>query len=87
MMDNGNVEHFHVNDYAGGYKDWKNLRTLPVGKGHVDFDRFFSYIRDCGYDGTFTVESTAFDAQGQVDIGMLNEQFTYIRKQMGDRIK
>ena len=84
LMAHGNVQHFHVNDYAGGYKDWSNLRTLPVGKGHVDFDRFFSYIKACGYDGTFTVESTAFDAQGQVDMEMLNTQFVYIRKQMED---
>ena len=82
LMQKGHIRHFHVNDYAGGYKDWKNLRTLPIGKGHVDFDRFFAYIKECGYDGTFTVESTAFDADGVVDLNMLNRQFTYIRKAM-----
>ena len=33
--------HYHVNDYAGGYKEWEKLRTLPIGQGHIDFDRFF----------------------------------------------
>ena len=25
----GHIKHYHVNDYAGGYMDWKNLITLP----------------------------------------------------------
>ena len=83
LMDGGHIRHFHVNDYAGGYKDWKNLRTLPIGKGHVDFQRFFTYLREKGYDGTFTVEATAFDAEGAVDIEMLNGQFARIRDAMG----
>lgn len=82
LMQDGHIRHFHVNDYAGGYKDWKNLRTLPIGEGHVDFDRFFAYIKECGYDGTFTVESTVFNADGAVDINMLNRQFDHIRKSM-----
>lgn len=78
----GHICHYHVNDYAGGYMDWKNLRTLPIGKGHIDFRRFFSYLRERNYQGTLTVESTAFGADGRVDIEMLNQQFEYIRKQL-----
>lgn len=78
----GHIRHFHVNDYAGGYMDWKNLRTLPIGRGQVDFERFFSYVREKEYQGTFTVESTAFGEDGRVDIGMLNEQFAYIRSRL-----
>ena len=74
--------HYHVNDYGGGYMDWKNLRTLPIGKGNIDFARFFQYIKDIGYKGTFTVEATAFNADGDVDIEMLNEQFRYIRERI-----
>ena len=76
----GHIRHFHINDYAGGYKDWKNLRTLPIGKGHVDFERFFAYVKEIGYQGTFTVESTAFGEDGRVDMEMLNKQFAYIRE-------
>lgn len=72
--------HYHINDYAGGYKDWKNLRTISIGKGHINFKRFFEYIHEIGYADTFTVESTAFNADGVVDVNMLNEQFKYIRK-------
>jgi len=75
----GHICHYHVNDYGGGYKDWANLRTLPMGAGHVDFDRFFAFVRDSGYSGDFTVESTAFNGAGDHDLTMLNRQFDRIR--------
>lgn len=71
--------HYHVNDYAGGYMEWDKLRTLPIGQGRVDFGRFFAFIQEIGYRGTFTVEATAFDQSGVVDIDMLNRQFTILR--------
>jgi len=74
------IRHYHVNDYAGGYMDWCNLRTLPIGKGKIDFERFFEFIKGINYQGDFTVEATAFDSQGNVDVDMLNEQFGYIRE-------
>ena len=78
----GCICHYHVNDYAGGYKEWAKLRTLPIGEGHIDFEGFFRFIRKTGYDGTFTVESTAFNSEGVIDVEMLNRQFAYIRKAM-----
>ena len=74
--------HYHVNDYAGGYKEWEKLRTLPIGKGHIDFDRFFEFIHKIGYKGTFTLEATALDRNGVIDIDMLNKQFEFIRNAM-----
>ena len=73
------IRHFHVNDYGGGFMDWANLRTLPVGRGNIDFNRFFEYIKSIGYNGTFTLESTAFDSNGIVDIEMLNNQISQVR--------
>ncbi len=74
--------HYHVNDYAGGYMEWAKLRTLPIGQGHVDFKRFFEFIHQTCYQGTFTVEATAFDSSGTVDVEMLNGQFEFIRQAM-----
>lgn len=82
MWKEGHICHYHVNDYGGGYMDWGNLRTLPIGRGHIDFDRFFAFVRASGYAGDFTVEATAFDGSGVVDTAMLNEQFRYIRTQI-----
>ncbi|MBP3568209.1 MAG: sugar phosphate isomerase/epimerase [Lachnospiraceae bacterium] len=75
----GHIRHYHVNDYGGGYMDWANLRTLPIGKGHVDFEKFFGFVKKTGYQGDFTVEATALDNTGAVDVEMLNEQFQRIR--------
>lgn len=82
LWENKHICHYHVNDYAGGYKEWEKLRTLPIGQGHIDFDRFFEFIHKIGYNGTFTVEATAFDSNGVVDIPMLNKQFEFIRNAM-----
>ncbi len=77
----GLVKHYHINDYAGGYKDWTALRTLPIGAGHIDFEKFFAFVKGTGYDGTFTLESTAFDKTGAVDTDMLNRQIAFVREQ------
>lgn len=74
------IRHYHVNDYAGGYMDWGKLRTMPIGEGHIDFERFFSFIHKIGYDDTFTVEATAFNKEGEIDTDMLNRCFAYIRE-------
>ena len=80
LWQEGHILHYHVNDYGGGYMDWDNLKVLPIGKGHIDFDRFFSFIRETGYTGDFTFEATGFDQTGQVDLRSLNDQFTRARQ-------
>lgn len=80
LWENGHIRHYHVNDYGGGFMDWKDLRVLPLGKGHIDFDRFFAFIDRTGYRDTFTFEATGFDAQGTVHTDMLNEQFETARR-------
>ena len=80
LWKDGHICHYHVNDYGGGLKDWANLKTLPIGKGHIDFEKFFSFIGKIGYDGTFTLESTAFDSTGSVDTDMLNGEVEFIRE-------
>lgn len=76
----GRIRHYHVNDYAGGYMEWAKLRTLPIGEGHIDFEKFFSFIKGAGYEGAFTIEATAFGQDGVVDVAMLNRCFLAVRK-------
>lgn len=80
LWNNGHIRHLHVNDYAGGYMEWSKLKTEPIGKGHVDFEKLFHFIAEKQYTGDFTVEATAFDETGSVDTQMLNENFAYIRE-------
>lgn len=83
LWQQGHIRHYHVNDYSGGYMDWGSTigrAVLPIGAGHVDFDAFFEFIRRTEYDGSFTVEATAFDESGRVDVEMLNRCFERIRQ-------
>lgn len=79
----GHILHYHVNDYGGDYMDWNNLKVLKLGKGHIDFDRFFRFVEETGYQGDFTFEGTGFDQTGHVDVRGLNEQFALARKHIG----
>lgn len=75
------VKHLHINDYNGGYMDWGNLNVLPIGKGHVDFDSFFSKLAKYEYRGDYTIEATGFNSvTGNIDFAMLNECFGRLRK-------
>lgn len=83
LWQQGHIRHYHVNDYGGGYMDWGSTigrAVLPMGAGHIDFDAFFRHIRHTGYDGSFTVEATAFSEDGFVDVEMLNQCFKRIRQ-------
>ncbi len=82
LWKDGHIQHYHLNDYGGGIMDWQNLRTLPIGKGNIDFDSFFEFLKKTGYTGTYTLESTAFGSDGSVDTEMLNEQIRTVRKKL-----
>ena len=79
LWQEGHIRHYHVNDYGGGYMEWGKLKTLPIGAGHVDFEKFFAFVRGTGYQGTFTVEATAFDRMG-VEQVLYGNQIGHARK-------
>ena len=64
--------------------DWDNLKVLQLGKGHIDFSRFFRFVRETGYTGDFTFEGTGFDQTGQVNLPNLNDQFALAREYLKD---
>lgn len=70
--------HMHINDYAGGYMDWANLKALHIGDGHIDFEQFFNFIRKVKYDGDFTMEANSINKDGSVNIDKLNSSLDFI---------
>lgn len=82
LWKDNHICHYHVNDYNGGYMDWLNLRTLRIGQGKLDFERFFAFIREIGYEGDYTLEASAYDEEGNVDVELLNQQFAYVREKI-----
>lgn len=79
LWDGKHIEHLHINDYNGGYKDWQNLKTLHIGDGKVDFDTFFEFLHRVGYSEDFTIESTSFNQSGEVDCEKLNNSISIIK--------
>jgi len=77
------IRHFHVNDYAGGHIDWANMSVKHLGKGHIDFDKFFSFVRQMGYTGDFTCEATAVNEDGTIRYDEMNASLKWIRKETG----
>ena len=76
----GRAAHLHVNDYAGGFRDFKDLRVMHFGEGHVDFAPFFRRVRESGYTGFATVESTSVRPDGTVDFDRLNNSLKKVRE-------
>ncbi len=74
------IAHLHVNDYVGGHMDWANMSARPLGAGHIDFDRFFAFLREIGYAGSATYEATALDARGVPDTEQIARSLHIIRK-------
>jgi len=81
MLREGNIKHMHINDYSGGYMDWSNLKVLPIGEGHIDFDTFFEKLSHYNYEGDYTVEATSFDLKtGVINYDRLNKCFRDLRQ-------
>ena len=80
LWNNGNIMHLHINDYAGGHKEWERLQTLPIGQGNINFHRFFKFLGQRNYKGFYTVEAPALNSDGKIDFDMLNSCFKNIRE-------
>ncbi len=79
------VIHMHINDYKGGIKDWSCLKTLHIGDGQIDFEKFFSSLwtrTEDGpgfyYKGDFTIEATSFDQNGVIDFERMNRNIATV---------
>lgn len=80
LWSGGLAAHLHINDYAGGYKDFGDLRVMHLGEGHVDLESAFSAINASGYSGWATCEATSVAPDGSIDFDKLNRSLGIIRK-------
>ena len=62
-----------------GHVDWAHMSAKALGKGHIDFDRFFAFVRGMGYTGDFTCEATALNPDGSVRFDEMNTSLDRIR--------
>ena len=75
----GRVSHLHVNDFGGTPGDFSDLRVLHIGEGHVDFAPFFKKVRESGYEGFATIESTSVFPDGSINVQKLNRSLNRVR--------
>ena len=73
------IAHVHLNDYAGGYRDWEHLRVPPPGEGWVDLPRAAAALAAHGYTGAVTSEASAVRPDGTVDVERLNRTLRCIK--------
>lgn len=80
LWEKGRVAHLHVSDYAGGYMDFKNLRTRHLGEGGIDFVDFFKHYDQHRRCDTLTLECLSFREDGSLDVKGINEDVRKIRE-------
>ncbi|MCQ2432802.1 MAG: TIM barrel protein, partial [Clostridia bacterium] len=40
----------------GDLRIWEYFKEVPLGQGHVDFDKYLAALADIGYEGYLTIE-------------------------------
>lgn len=78
LWEQNKIRHIHVNDYRGGHMDWKCLKSLHIGEGDIDFNKFFDFIKSKNYSGAITVESTSMRSDGSIELEKLNRSLDYL---------
>jgi len=76
------IEHIHISDFAGTYRDFAGLRPiLHPGEGSVNFDEVSALLDGFGYSGTITLESPVMEDESlninklENTLKFLNEKF------------
>jgi sugar phosphate isomerase/epimerase len=75
------VAHVHLKDFAGVilHGDPRRRYLLP-GEGRLELDSFLADLRSRGYEGAVTLEASAVDPEGALDVGRLEEIAAALRR-------
>ena len=72
------IEHIHVSDFVGGYRNFSALRPiLHPRDGVIDFDEVASLLYDINYSGTLTLESPVMVGE-ELDIPKIKDTLCYL---------
>jgi len=76
------IEHVHVSDFAGSYREFSALRPiLHPGEGSVDFDEVARLLENIGYRGSVTLESPVMQGE-ELDIRKIEKTLSYLRQHL-----
>lgn len=74
------IEHVHVSDYRGGFKEFSCLRPVwHPGEGSADFKLIFSLLKELSYGGTFTLESPGIIDGNEINTEKLKKSLSFIK--------
>ena len=77
----GHVCHVHIKDFDGqAFLPDGNRKYLHPGEGHIDFTRFFTDLKHCGFHGSVSLEAPVIDAEGNVNIAKLQKSLSMMRQ-------
>lgn len=77
------VCHVHIKDFDGQtFLPNSGRRYLHPGEGSIDFKHFFARLKKCGFDGYVSLEASALNREGWVDIEKLHESLRFVRELM-----
>ena len=75
------IEHVHVSDYRGGFKEFSCLRPVwHPGEGIADYGLMFGLLRDMAYRGTFTLESPGIISGSEINEDRIRRSLAFIRE-------
>lgn len=75
------IEHIHISDYRGGFKEFSCLRPVwHPGEGIADFELIFSLLKKLSYCGTFTLESPGIIEGSEINCEKLKKSLDFIKK-------
>lgn len=75
------VRHIHIKDYDGMiYAADNSRRYLHPGEGTVDFTHFFAALKERGFDGYISLESSVVGTDGTRDIDKLQRSLERLRQ-------
>jgi sugar phosphate isomerase/epimerase len=77
------VCHVHIKDFDGQtFLPNGGRRYLHPGEGAIDFKHFFASLKKHGFDGYVSLEASALNPEGWVDIEKLRTSLTFVRQMM-----
>jgi len=84
LLTSGAIRHLHVNDSSLSMHAGGRLFVLHPGEGEVDFASFFRLMRETGFSGSATVESTSVLENGEIDLDALNRSLIFVKKGLNE---
>ena len=77
---NRKIEHIHISDFGGGYRDFSALRPIyHPGEGKIDFKKVSALLSLMNYRGSITLESPIM-AEDKLDIPKIEKTLNYIKE-------